>query len=37
MRKTLRGLMAFAVVDGLIEVDPTANGQACAGEGYRRL
>jgi integrase len=25
MRKTLRGLMAFAVVDGLIEVDPTAN------------
>ncbi len=24
MRKTLRGLMAFALVDGLIEVDPTA-------------
>jgi integrase len=24
MRKTLRGLMAFALVDGLIDVDPTA-------------
>jgi integrase len=30
MRKTLRGLMAFAVVDGLIDVDPTADVKLAA-------
>jgi integrase len=30
MRKTLRGLMAFALVDGLIDVDPTADVKLAA-------
>ncbi len=37
MLKTLRGLMSFALTEGLIDVDPYCERQARAREGHRRL